>query len=290
MNIIRNQKKILIKTPLISLVWILASGACSSAETKPTQTNGSETAQTTSAESTKLLNLLNNINDRIQALESKLTSLNDKIDSTRLTLDHMNHAQKVKAAEVIANQSETAGIPARPTPAPSDPEGGFINDDAVQNFRKSMIIFQGQKYPEAVLAFSSFLEKFPDHALAGSAQFYIGKAYMKQKEYKLALKEFQRVLTSYDRSTHVADTLSEMALAEEKLKRSDEATRHRQLLTSLFPHSPAAFQPVSKVEPEVTEVHTQPANTEVVEELVPPTIIPPTAPLVNREGPPEAKP
>src|SRR4051812_40769275 len=96
-NIIRNQRNFLVKTPLIGLVWVLASGGCSTAETKPPP---SESAQTAPTESDKYLNLLNNISDRIQMLETKLTSLNDKVDSTRLT------SQKPKTAEIIAHPSE----------------------------------------------------------------------------------------------------------------------------------------------------------------------------------------
>jgi outer membrane protein assembly factor BamD (BamD/ComL family) len=62
---------------------------------------------------------------------------------------------------------------------------------------------------------------------------------LKQKEYKNAAAEYERVLTSYDRSPHIADTLKELAETEDQLKLTDRAARHRQLLTSLFPQSPA---------------------------------------------------
>lgn len=104
------------------------------------------------------------------------------------------------------------------------------------------------------MAFSEFLEKAPDHPLAGSAQFYVGESYFKQKEYKLALQEYQRVLTSYDRSPVVADTLARMITTEEILKKQPEAEKHQHLLTSLFPNSPAARSLNPSHEPEKPEI------------------------------------
>ncbi len=183
------------------------------------------------------------MSEKIQSLETKLSSMNDKMDAQKFHHALQTHSNRGKLTEVAEIPSDNAGAFAEdPAPIPHDPEAGFTQDAAVQNFRKALIIFQGLKYPEATLAFSDFLEKYPDHAMAGAAQFYIAEAYTKQNEPKLALQEYQKLLTTYDRSSHVADTLKQMAAAEDILKRREEAARHRQLLTSLFPLSPAASE------------------------------------------------
>jgi hypothetical protein len=68
----------------------------------------------------------------------------------------------------------------------------------------------------------------------------VGSSYYQQREYKLAAQEYQKVLTTYDRSGHVADTLRDLAETEDHLKLKELSVRHRQLLSSLFPQSPAA--------------------------------------------------
>ncbi len=194
------------------------------------------------SESAELHKIISELNGRFQILETKLISINDKLDSTRQTLDRLTAEQKNKApnAEGMVNQpSAEAGTPVEPSISVNDPEYGFINDSAVQLFRKALIFFHAQKYSEATLEFSNFVENYPDHPLAGSAQFYVGESYFKQKEYKLALQEYQRILTSYDKSTHISDTLGRIVLAEEALKKQNDADKYRQLLSSLFPLSPA---------------------------------------------------
>jgi TolA-binding protein len=317
------------KPGLLFITLTITLSGCSSAELKPSMAEPGQASSLTTTQASpvvdegqKIFVLLEAMNSRLQTLEAKLTSLNDKLDarfqsspnlsakteapdSNEQALNSFNQASRsnlqansanpstpsLATAGIISHPIENTGILAKSALAAHDPDGDFINDDAVQIFRKAMILLQGQKHPEAVLAFSSFLEKYPDHALAGSAQFHIGEAYMKQKEYKLALKEFQRVLTSYDRSTHISNTLKEMAIAEDILKSQTDAAKHRQLLGSLFPQSPAASalsggsteeaQPSAPQEARAQQLDN-PNSTESVNSSI--MAIPPTAPLVDKES------
>lgn len=174
------------------------------------------------------------LNHRVEDLETRISALNDKVNSKAL-ID-----TSLKPVTVEGHPAADIGTEIEATSAKNDPDSGFIHDGAILTYRKCMILFTTQRYPESVLAFSAFVEKYPDHPLAGAAQYYIGESYYRQKEYKLALQEFSRVLMSYDRSTRVSETLREMAATEDLLKQTDDAAKHRELLVSLFPQSPAA--------------------------------------------------
>ncbi|MGZ3699086.1 MAG: tetratricopeptide repeat protein, partial [Bdellovibrionota bacterium] len=223
--------------------------------------------------------IIGKLDSKIEFLETKLSA---SAKSGKIT------TSAIKAQVAAGHPAEPVGTRVFTRPTKNDPESGFVHDEAIQSYRDATILFESQKYPEAVLAFSSFLEHYPDHALAGAAQYYVGLSYFRQKEYKLAIEEFRRVLTSYDRSTHISETLRDLAAAEEAQKQP-EAARHRQLLSSLFPASPAAAisqeaapapvaAPVSAMDPAVGPAETTPAAT-------PPTSFstgdsaPPTAPV-----------
>lgn len=214
---------------------------------------------------TETRNSVSGLATRIDTLETKFATMSDKFDAARISLENLLTTQKVKHSGVMSHPSDARGAQVNPIPASSDPEAGFVNDDATQAYRKALILIRASKYPESVLAFSSFLERFADHPLAGSAQFYIGEAYFLQKEFKLAIDEFQRLLTSYDRSAHVADTLKRMSEAEDALKDSQNAAKHRQLLTSLFPQSPAASSTASSPVPANENPPTAPVPDPVPE-------------------------
>ena len=184
--------------------------------------------------------MITTLNQRIEGLENKIATLSDKQEVTLSTLDSMVATQPPKSTAVAPHPADGAGTPIDKKKMQADLEHGFIEDSAIKSYRQAIILFRAERYQDAVLSFSAFLERFADHALAGSAQYYVGESYFRQKEYKLALQEFQRVLTSYDRSSHVSDTLARMAEAEDILKKDTDAAKHRQMLTSLFPQSPAA--------------------------------------------------
>jgi tol-pal system protein YbgF len=263
---------------------LVAAGCASSSELRPE----TEAALQSANESAKLREQVEALQARIDSLESKLTSINDKVDATKI------NAEKLTA--VPAQPTEAAGTPVEPSTALNDPEAGLVNDSSVQAYRQAMILFKSKKYPEAVLAFSSFIERYADHPLAGSAQFYVGESYFRQKEYKLAIEEFQRVLTSYDRSSAVPETLRQIADAEEHVRQAEDALKHRQLLLSLFPQSPSAqaVQLASKgapaaetAAPAAGAVDAAPEGTAAPAEAATPGQLdgpPPTAPITTEPG------
>ncbi len=215
------------------LPFLPVTPGCSTAPTHPPE------EASTLAENLEIHKLLSDLSSHIQTLEVKLSSMNDKFEATQISLNHFINEQKTKPSPVLASPSAHSGLPIDPSLTDTDSEPSFVNDSAVRVFREAMLLFKGQQYSEANLAFSGFLDKFPDHVLAGSAQFYIGECYFREKEFRLAIKEFQRILSSYDRSPHISDALLKISLAEESIKNAPEAAKHRQLLSSLFPQSPA---------------------------------------------------
>lgn len=232
---------------------------------------------------------------RIAQMQARIDALQKQLEDSQNALAL---ARKGVPQGVIPSAADLRGVNPIVAPVAGDPERGFVQDDAVQLYRKALILYQAGKYADSVLEFSGFLERFPDHALAGSAQFYVGDSYFRQKEYKLAHQEYTRVLTSYDRSAHVAHALRQLAEVEDIMKKHEDAARHRQLLTSLFPQSPAAVvkvtaaqalrqAPADSVSPPASEVHSaiepQPLNAgEAAKAAALDEPPPPTAPLGSK--------
>lgn len=225
----------------VALLWILViscSAALTGCASAPKDPQGD--SDTMHSQLADLHQMMTNQAARLEALETRIGSLADKVSATQSSVDNLMANRKALPAPVVSHPSDGAGTEPAETLASNDPEAGFVSDRAIQDFRKGQILLDARKYPEAALAFSAFVEKYPDHPLAGSAQFEIGESYFKQKDYKKAVHELERVLTSYDRSPHISDTLRDLADAEDGLRMPEQAARHRQLLTSLFPQSPAA--------------------------------------------------
>jgi tol-pal system protein YbgF len=242
------------------------------------------------------------LNTKLDSMDAKIGTMNDKVDQTRTRMDNI-------AGNSAPAKPNTQGITPAPVSKPAlgendeneKDDSGYTADEAIQKYRSAMILFESHNYPEAILGFSSFVDQFPDHPLAGDAQYFLGESYFKQKEYKLAARELNRVLTTYDRSSHVSDALRDLAVSEEKTGETEAAARHRQQLLSLFPSSPAAAEapqatpeaapqapkeamtPASATEDEQEQPHSVPKPTEPA----PPT---PTSATSNLDAPPPTAP
>jgi tol-pal system protein YbgF len=189
---------------------------------------------------------------RMEAFDGQVLTLTDRIQSLQSQVEKKDQVNAPNKAAVVPHPAEKMGAVPDRQPSPHDPELGFVNDASIQAFRKALILRQSGKLPESLLAFTAFVEQYPDHPMAGQAQFFAGDAYFQQKEYKLAIKELERVLTSYDRSPKVPDALQELAQCYEALHQTDQANKKKQLLTSLYPQSPAAQNTAHTSEPEIT--------------------------------------
>lgn len=181
---------------------------------------------------------LDSMSARLLSLESRLGSLAAKAAATRKEADELVEARKPRPEPVSSSPADHAGSPILSASAAS--RAGFVSDDAIQQFREGMILYESRNYSDAILAFSGFIDHYPDHPLAGSAQYYLGESYYKQNEFKLASREFHRVLTSYDRSVHIADALKDLADSEDRLQDPEDARRHREMLATILARSPAA--------------------------------------------------
>ncbi len=233
----KHKKTVTRNIKVIICIIAVAMTSCAAAKTNPEE----DEIKKAEAEKTRTeLAKREEERTRIEALESKINLLQESLTSTNQKLEDLLQIKKPVKVGVTGDAANHRGDKIKSKPSPRDPDNGYTNDAAIIDYQKAMILFNAEKYPEAIIAFSSFLEQNPDHALAGSAQFYIGESYFIQQEYKLAVVELNRVLVSYDRSPHVASALKRLAQAEDSIKSSEEAKKHRHLLFSLFPQSPDA--------------------------------------------------
>jgi tol-pal system protein YbgF len=62
-----------------------------------------------------------------------------------------------------------------------------------QEYAAALATYRAREHGQAVIDFLDFIAKYPNHPLAGNAQYWIGEAYWAQKDYRQALVEFEKV-------------------------------------------------------------------------------------------------
>jgi len=151
----------------------------------------------------------------------------------------------------------STAAPSTAGPATSQPQvtaGARPSTNALQPqdiYQASYIDFSKGSYALAMAGFAEFIRRFPDHPLAGNAQYWIGESHFSiargyansgqtdkvGPEMELAVQEFRKVIANYPRGEKAPTALYKEALALLELKQPAVAQQRLEYLVSNFPQS-----------------------------------------------------
>jgi len=95
-------------------------------------------------------------------------------------------------------------------------------------------------YAEASREFRSFLQQYPNHALAPNAWYWLGESYYATTNYQVAQESFQRLLSQFPQSDKASDALLKVGYSQLELKQVDAAKLTLKKVTTQYPGSKAA--------------------------------------------------
>jgi tol-pal system protein YbgF len=182
--------------------------------------------------------------DELRALEARAMALETGIressqEITRLRLRVETTEQELRQARTLATVPVRAPAPT-PAVAPERPRTVPSVDAAEQLYSAAFSAFRSREYGQAVLDFLDFLAKFPRHALAANAQYWIAEAYYVQRDYRQAITEFRKVVETYPASPKAADALVKMGLSYNSLRDPARARQTWQRVVTTYPSTEAA--------------------------------------------------
>ncbi len=105
-------------------------------------------------------------------------------------------------------------------------------DDLFMKSEKALLQLQ---YADAQTGFKEFLAKYPDHNLAGSAQYKLGETYYAQQEYSDAAQNYLTGYKQFPKSRRAADSLLKLGLSLNKLGQKEQGCAALGSVGSEFP-------------------------------------------------------
>ncbi len=198
------------------------------------------------------------LNRRLDGLATTLTGLTARLDELAARVEALG--RQVRGGATPPRPSAAATAPALPpavAATPPAPVGSRPTTNALQPqdiYQAAYIDFSKGSYALAMAGFREFLRRFPDHALAGNAQYWIGEGYFSQaraagnagqadkatQDMEQAVLEYRKVLASYPRSEKAPTALYKEALALIELKQPAIALQRLEYLVANFPQSEEA--------------------------------------------------
>ena len=92
-------------------------------------------------------------------------------------------------------------------------------DDLFLRSEKALLQLQ---YSDATSGFQEFIAKYPDHNLAGSAQFKLGETYYAQQQYDAAAKSYLTGYKKFPKSRRAPDSMLKLGLAMNKMGQNQQ--------------------------------------------------------------------
>jgi tol-pal system protein YbgF len=104
-------------------------------------------------------------------------------------------------------------------------------------YEKNYEILLRRQFGEAEAGFRQFLEKYPDHSLAGSAQYQLGETFYAQANYQEAARNFLQGYKNYPKSRRAPDSLLKLGLSLRKLDQREQACAALSSVSTEFPRA-----------------------------------------------------
>jgi len=203
---------------------------------------------------------------QVDSLSETLTTLTGRVDELSTRLDTLTRQLRTGQAPATSGSAAPrspsaapsgSAAPASPGTAapgpvaavPQRPSAASLQPQDI--YQAAYIDFSKGSYSLAIAGFREFLRRYPDHELAGSAQYWIGEAYLSlargfsdsgqgdksTESLEQAVQEFKKVLVNYPRADKVPLALYKEALALIDLKQPAQAQARLQYLVDNFPRS-----------------------------------------------------
>jgi len=203
---------------------------------------------------------------QVDSLNDTITSLSSRVEELNSRVEALNRQARGAAPPAGAGAAGTPRPPAASTTTPSTgattttppgpiaavpprPTTGALQPQDI--YQAAYIDFSKGSYSLAIAGFREFLRRYPDHELAGSAQYWIGEAYLSlargftdasqgdkaNESLEQAVQEFKKVQANYPRADKVPTALYKEALALIDLKQPALAQARLQYLVDNFPRA-----------------------------------------------------
>jgi tol-pal system protein YbgF len=170
---------------------------------------------------------LNQLQQAISLLTGQIEQLQYRNQQLQQQMEKMQADYEFRLEQMEKGGARPGGAPAaRPTPPPpstaaAPPAAATGAADQVYNdaFKK----LQDGDYAGAEKGFRAFVQRHPQHALAGNAQYWLGETYYARRDYQNAMTAFAEGYKAYKTSPKGPDNLLKLGITLATLGRKADS-------------------------------------------------------------------
>jgi tol-pal system protein YbgF len=144
------------------------------------------------------------LSDNLEEIKSRIGKLNQQLVDLQNTVQSIDARLSggAPASAPSGPAGSPSGGPTSPSPSAASPAGPPPSADTL--YSNGLRDITSGKYDLARSEFQDYLRYYGDTDLASNAQFYLGEIAYSQKNYKVAVQEYDKVLNNYPKSFKLA--------------------------------------------------------------------------------------
>ena len=176
------------------------------------------------------------VEDRLNQLQQAITLLTGQIEQLQYRNQQLQQQmEKMQADYDFRLEQLEKGRPggtARPPAAPASPPpqamaappgGAAAAAGSDQLYHDAFKLLQDGDYAGAEKGFKTFVQRYPQHVLAGNAQYWLGETYYARRDYQNAMAAFAEGYKVYKASPKGPDNLLKLGITLAALGRKADA-------------------------------------------------------------------
>ncbi|MGC6535720.1 MAG: tol-pal system protein YbgF [Parvibaculales bacterium] len=195
---------------------------------------------------------------RFQALESGVRRANAGISSVSSEPEVIGFVKRAAPVEGLESASATTATNAAATKLVGEGDLSALDDFAAVNrpqlsdpkklYERGLKDLRGGDYAGAQADFAQVLQNFPNHELAGNAQYWLGETFYVRRQYKQAAQAFLAGYTTYEASAKAPDSLLKLGMTLTALGEKKTGCDAFAELGAKFPDAPNAVTKRADIE------------------------------------------
>jgi tol-pal system protein YbgF len=184
--------------------------------------------------STQLSTQIQALNDSVDELKTRIANLNTQLQAIQSQMQNVNGVPaQPGGAPVTQGPGGQAGMqmPQTPSAPPVD-----------QLYQGGLRDYNSAKYTIAASEFGDVIHYYPQDALAGNAQFYLGEISYRQGKFAAAIKNYDAVLEQYSGNSLAPSAELRKGQSLIRSGQNEAGVRELRTLIQRYPQSPEAQQ------------------------------------------------
>lgn len=187
---------------------------------------------------------------QLQTLQKEVTKLRGQIEE----FSHENKGVKERQRDLFLDldrrlqkieNAMAGGMPIGGGTTNSTAAGDPAQEQA--RYQEAFNLLKQGRYKNAVNAFRSFLAAYPKSEYADNAQYWLGEVNYVNRNYKVAITEFMKVVDDYPKSPKVADAMLKTGYSYYELGNWGSAKTTLNTLRKKFPQTTAGHLAVKRL-------------------------------------------